>query len=130
MTTNDYIVRFNTKNNGDASKVWRIFENGVEHQVAGVNILGPSWDIVTQEGEETKWNLGTKGSMHVDSDGIATITRTDYDRARIENQKVIVEFGHDKKVELPFIAINEVGHVQFNMTTEALLELVYLINHS
>ena len=65
MTVNKYHIRFNTKHNG-SNLVWRIFENGVEHLVADVKIIGEVFTERTEECGETKWNIACHGYMTID----------------------------------------------------------------
>ena len=58
---NKYHVRFNTKNDG--VRVWRVFENGVEHLASDVRIIGETYTECTQEHGQTKWNISCRGRM-------------------------------------------------------------------
>lgn len=62
---NKYLIRFNTKNNGDSTKVWRVFENGVEHLVADLKISSPVWSETSFEHDVQKWNIATEGHLKI-----------------------------------------------------------------
>lgn len=70
--SNEYYIRFNTKNNGNPDTVWRVFENNVEHLVKGVQINTPVSDKCSYEGTEKKWNIYCEGTMKI-VDNIAII---------------------------------------------------------
>ena len=64
---NNYLIRYNTKH-GNGDLVWRIFENGVEHQVKAFNIFVPACSEKSIESGVVKWNVGCKGVMHIVDD--------------------------------------------------------------
>jgi len=68
---NTYLIRFNHNHNG-SGLVWRVFENGQEHQVEHVKILVPVLDQVTVENGVEKWNLCCRGYMTLEN-GVAVI---------------------------------------------------------
>lgn len=57
-----YHIRFNTKHNG-SNRVWRVFEDGVEHLASDVRIIGETFTESTIEHGETKWNIACHGRM-------------------------------------------------------------------
>lgn len=64
---NKYHIRFNTQHNG-SGLVWRVFENGVEHQVRSFKITATTFDEVTVEDGVEKWNLCCYGYMTITDD--------------------------------------------------------------
>lgn len=70
---NKYHIRFNHQHNG-SGKVWRVFENNVEHQVEHLDIQVPLRDEVTVENNVEKWNVCCEGYLSINNN-TATITR-------------------------------------------------------
>ena len=68
---NKYHIRFNTQHNG-SGLVWRVFENGQEHLVRSFKITATTFDEVTVEHGQEKWNLCCYGYMTI-VDGRAVI---------------------------------------------------------
>lgn len=68
---NKYHIRFNHQHNG-SGKVWRVFENGIEHLVEHLDIQVPIRDDVTVENNIEKWNVFCEGTMLI-KNGIAYI---------------------------------------------------------
>lgn len=68
---NKYHIRFNHQHN-DTNKVWRVFENGIEHLVEHLDIRVPVRDEVTVENNLTKWNVYCEGTMTI-KNGVAYI---------------------------------------------------------
>ena len=69
---NKYHIRFNHQHNG-SKKVWRVFENGVEHLVEHLDIQVPIRDEVTVENNVEKWNVYCEGYLTLDNN-VACIT--------------------------------------------------------
>ena len=68
---NTYYIRYNTKH-GDTDLVWRVFENGVEHLVRGIEIDTKVYGAQTWEHGASKWNMACHGVMNI-VDGVAYI---------------------------------------------------------
>ncbi len=69
---NKYHIRFNHQHNG-SGKIWRVFENGIEHLVEHLDIQVPIRDDVTVENNIEKWNVFCEGTMTI-KDGTAYIS--------------------------------------------------------
>jgi hypothetical protein len=69
---NKYHIRFNHQHNG-SGKVWRVFENSVEHLVEHLSIQVPICDNVTIENNVEKWNIYCEGTMLINN-GVAYIS--------------------------------------------------------
>jgi hypothetical protein len=69
---NKYHIRFNQQHNG-SRKVWRVFENGIEHVVEHLDIRVPVRDDVTIENGVEKWNVYCEGLLEI-RDSTAIIT--------------------------------------------------------
>ena len=59
----DIILRFNTKAEAGDPLVWRVIVNGVEHLASSFDIRGHVYDILSKEGDLTKYNVGCKGRV-------------------------------------------------------------------
>lgn len=68
-----YDIRFNTKHNNETDLVWRVFENGKEHLVKGLDIRVPVSDSQSYEYGEIKYNIYCEGYMEIDDDDVAII---------------------------------------------------------
>jgi hypothetical protein len=61
---NKYHIRFNHQHNG-SGKVWRIFENDIEHLVEHLNIQVPISDAITYENDIKKFNVYCEGFLQI-----------------------------------------------------------------
>lgn len=68
-----YHIRFNHQHE-NSNKVWRIFEDGIEHLVEHLDIQVPMRDEVTVENGIQKWNVYCEGYMTIEN-GTASITK-------------------------------------------------------
>lgn len=62
----EIILRFNTKAEKGNPLVWRVFVNGMEYLASGFEVHGYMYDQLSQEGQETKYNVGCKGRVRWD----------------------------------------------------------------
>lgn len=69
-----YIIRYNTNNNGDTNKIWRIINNNKEILVKDIKINVPSCTETTIENKIVKYNITCSGNL-VLQNNIAIINR-------------------------------------------------------
>lgn len=70
----DIILRFNTKAPQGDPLVWRVFVNGVERLASSFEIHGYVHDVISQEKEVTKFNVGCKGRVRWEDSKAVIIT--------------------------------------------------------